>query len=66
MLDLFKIAGLTGIVVIILFIILLPLVATIIVGIAFANILGFTGITWWAFLIVFYLIISGIMSLLSK
>jgi hypothetical protein len=66
MLDLFKIAGLTGIVVIILFIILLPLIATIIVGIAFANILGFTGITWWAFLIVFYLIVSGIISLLSR
>lgn len=54
--------GLVGLVVfIIVILILLPIVATILVGIGFANALGFTGLTWWAFVILFYLIISAIL-----
>ena len=45
-----------GIVGIIILILLIPFLVTIIVGIAIANMLGFTGITWWAFVILFYLI----------
>lgn len=53
--------GLLGICVfMILCILLLPVVLTVLVGIAFANYLGFTGIFWWAFVILFYLIISAI------
>ena len=65
MLELFEIAGWTGLILIIIFLILLPVIVTFVVGIAFANMLGFTGITWWAFIILFYLIISAILGLVG-
>lgn len=61
----FELLGL-GLLGLVIFLILLPLVLTLILGIGFANMLGFTGITWWAFVIIFYLIISGILGLLSR
>lgn len=64
MLEELGIAGLIGLfLLIIIFTILIPIVATLIVGVAIANMLGFTGITWWAFMIVFYLIVASLMSL---
>ena len=58
--------GIIGIVLLILIcIILLPIVLTLIVGIGFANMFGFTGIYWWAFVILFYLIICAILSALG-
>lgn len=39
---------------------LISTVATIIVGIAIANFLGLSGVLWWAFLIVFWCVISSI------
>lgn len=54
--------GLVGIIVfVVLILILLPVIATILVGIGFANWFGFTGLTWWAFIIIFYLLISAIL-----
>lgn len=50
---------------IVLCIILLPVVLTVLVGVAFANHLGFTGIYWWAFVILFYLIIGAIFGALG-
>lgn len=61
----FELLGL-GLLGLVIFLILLPLVLTLILGISFANMLGFTGISWWAFVIIFYLIISGILGLLSR
>ena len=55
-----------GIVGIIILILLIPFLVTIIVGIAIANMLGFTGITWWAFVILFYLIIGAIFAALRR
>lgn len=52
--------GIFGLICLVIIALLLPLIATIIVGIAFANMLGFTGIYWWAFVILFYIIISSI------
>ncbi len=66
MLRLFEIAGLTGIILIIILLILLPVFVTLIVGMAFANLFGFTGITWWAFIILFYLLVSAIFGMLGK
>lgn len=42
---------------------ILPLVITIIVGVALANMLGFTGIVWWAFVILFYITITAILNI---
>ena len=66
MFKLFEIAGLTGIILIIILLILLPVFVTLIVGMAFANLFGFTGVTWWAFIILFYLLISAILGMVSK
>jgi hypothetical protein len=43
-------------------VILIPVFLTVLVGVAFANMLGFTGIFWWAFVILFYLVISTILT----
>ena len=53
--------GIFGVICLVIIALLLPLIVTIIVGIAFANMLGFTGIYWWAFVILFYIIISSIL-----
>ena len=59
--------GLLGIIVfIVVCLIFIPVIATIIVGIGFANLLGFTGLTWWAFLIIFYLVISAVLGVCVK
>ena len=58
--------GLFGIgVFIILCIIVLPVLVTVLVGIAFANLLGLTGLFWWAFVILFYLLMSAIFGALG-
>lgn len=53
--------GAIGIILLIVIVILLPVIVTIIVGIGIANWFGFTGIFWWAFVILFYLIVSAIL-----
>lgn len=58
--------GVIGLIILLILIILVPLIVTVIVGVAFANMLGFTGITWWAFVILFYLIVSAIFGALGK
>lgn len=55
-----------GLILLALIVIFIPLLATIILGIAFANMLHLTGITWWAFIIVFYLVVMSIVGALSK
>lgn len=58
--------GAMGFILLILIIILIPFLCTIVLGVAFANMLGLTGITWWAFIIVFYLVIMGILGLINN
>lgn len=64
--DALQIGGVLGIIIFFMIILLLPVIATIVLGIYIANALGLTGIVWWSFLIIFWLIIMGILSLLSK
>ena len=64
--DVLQIGGVLGIIIFFMIILLLPVIATIVLGIYIANALGLTGIVWWSFLIIFWLIIMGILSLLSK
>lgn len=52
--------GIIGIILLIVLVLLLPIIITVLVGIAFANMFGFTGIYWWAFVILFYLVIGAI------
>ena len=55
--------GVLGLVLFICILILLPLVCTIILGTYFATALGLTGLVWWAFVIIFYIVIMGIISM---
>ena len=47
---------------IIFVVIILPIIATIILGGFLATKLGLTGITWWAFMFLFYLIVTGVLT----
>ena len=57
-----------GISVIIFILILLsiPLICTIVLGTYLATWLGLTGIVWWSFVILFWIIISALLALLLK
>ena len=52
--------GVIGVLLLICLIIFLPLFITVIVGVALANILGFSGLVWWCFIILFYIVITAI------
>jgi len=58
--------GVIGVIILIVILILLPFIATIIVGAAIANILGFTGVVWWCFMIIFYLVTTAIIGSATK
>ena len=64
--EVLKATGIIGLIMIILFIIFLPLICTIILGIYMAGVLNLSGITWWAFIILFYIIIMGIIGKLTS
>jgi hypothetical protein len=66
MFNLFEVLGISSIIVIVFVLILLPIILTVLVGVAFANKLGFAGIYWWAFVILFYIVITGILGLIGR
>lgn len=57
--------GAMGFILLVILIIFIPLICTIILGITFANMLGLTGITWWAFIVIFYLVLMGILGMIN-
>lgn len=57
--------GIIGIILFLFILLLLPLLCTIILGTYFATSLGLTGIVWWAFVLIFYIIIMGLIGLLA-
>lgn len=57
--------GIIGVAILIIVIVLLPLVCTIILGTYFATVMGLSGIVWWAFVIVFYLIVMGLLGVVA-
>ena len=58
--------GIIGVILLILILLLVPFIITVLVGIGFANFFGFTGFTWWAFVILFYLLVGTILTKCSK
>lgn len=58
--------GIVGLILLILIVLFIPLIATIILGVFVANMLGLTGIVWWAFLVVFYIIVMGLIGLVTN
>ena len=57
--------GVLGLVLLVVLVVLLPIVLTILVGIAFANMFGFTGIYWWAFVVLFYIVVSAVLGAIT-
>lgn len=62
--DLIETGGIVAVLAIGIFIILIPIMATIILGMYIANAFHLTGIVWWAFMIIFYLVVAKILSAL--
>lgn len=60
--DLLTGLGVIGVILLVILLLFLPLILTGIVGVAIANLLGFNGIVWWAFIILFYIVIGAITS----
>lgn len=58
--------GIMGIILFILVLVLLPFVCTIILGTYLATTLGLTGLVWWSFVIIFYLVIEGLLGLIAR
>lgn len=56
--------GFIGFVLFVLIIALLPLICTLVLGTYIASSLGLTGIVWWSFVILFYIIIIGILGMI--
>ena len=56
--------GIIGFIILVLVVALLPLVCTIIIGTWLATTLGLTGIVWWSFVILFYIILMGILGMI--
>lgn len=57
--------GVVGVILFILVLALLPFVCTIILGTYLATTLGLTGLVWWSFVIIFYLIIAGLLGVIA-
>ena len=55
--------GLIGFVLFVLIIALLPLICTLVLGTYIASSLGLTGIVWWSFVILFYLVLMGLLGM---
>lgn len=66
MTDWWSILGVGATIVLLVFIVCLPLIWTIILGTYLATILGLTGIVWWSFVILFWIVLMLLISFLGK
>ena len=64
--DSFLSMGLIGIILLVILFVFLPIIAIVILGIFIANLLSLHGLVWWAFLLIFYLFISGLINALYR
>ena len=66
MTDLWSILGGGAIIVLLVFIVCLPLICTIVLGTYLATILGLTGVVWWSFVILFWIVLISLITFLGK
>lgn len=64
--DWLTILGGISVIIFILILLFVPLICTIVLGTYLATWLGLTGIVWWSFVILFWIIISALLALLNK
>ena len=58
--------GVVGIILFILVLVLLPFVCTVVLGTYLATMFGLNGLVWWAFVILFYIVIIGLIGSIAK
>ena len=66
LIDYLKGAGVIGFIVLIVIVAIAICIAPIIVAVFIANALGVTGLTWWAFVLVIWFVIAGLISFLNR
>lgn len=66
MTDCWSILGGIAIIVLLAFIVCLPVICTIVFGTYLATLLGLTGIVWWSFVILFWIVLMSLITFLSK
>lgn len=66
MIDWWSVLGGGAIILFLVFIVCLPLICTIVLGTYLATLLGLTGIVWWSFVILFWIILSLFIALLQR
>lgn len=54
------------IVFLIIFILLLPLISSIVIGMTLATLIGLTGLSWWCFLYLFVVLVMGIIGFIYR
>ena len=64
--DWLTILGGISVIIFILILLFVPLICTIVLGTYLATWLGLTGIVWWSFVILFWIIISALLGILLK
>lgn len=62
--DYVRIFGFFIVILIMIFIALLPLIWTIVLGTYLATVLGLTGFIWWSFVILFMILLYGLIGFL--
>lgn len=66
MTDWWSILGGGAIILFLIFIVCSPLICTIVLGTYLATILGLTGIVWWSFVILFWIVLMSLITFLGK
>ena len=64
--DWLEVIGVSGLIVIGLFLVLLPLICTIVLGTYIATAIGLSGLVWWCFVILFWMILSGFIAMINR
>lgn len=62
--DYVRIFGFFIVILIMIFMVLLPLIWTIVLGTYLATVLGLTGFVWWSFVILFMILLYGLIGFL--
>ena len=64
--DWWSVLGGGVIIVFLIFIVCLLLICTIVLGTYLATLLGLTGIVWWSFVILFWIVLMSLINFLGK
>ena len=64
--DWLEAVGVLGLIILGILLICIPLICTIVIGTYIATTLGLTGLVWWCFVILFWIIVSSVLAMISR